>query len=81
MSKFQFPEAIKSRPRYGTLEPRVGAAHLMIADAHGAEALIELAAADATLMPRAHVIYFPKGEAFADQLRALKPAPLYVGPS
>ena len=31
MSKFQFPESIKSRPVYGPLEPRPGKAHLMLA--------------------------------------------------
>ena len=37
MSKFQFPESIKSRPVYGTLKARPGKYHLMIADAEGAE--------------------------------------------
>ena len=83
MSKFQFPESIKSRPVYGTLEPRAGKAHLMIADAEGAEAILEVAAKDAGVMARAHVIYIPKhtGATYVDQLRAAGPAQLYVGPS
>ena len=81
MSKFQFPESITSRPVYGTLEPRLGKAHLMIADAEGAEAILDLAAQDAGLMAQAHIIYIPKGTDFADKLRALKPAQFYEGPS
>lgn len=81
MSKFQFPESITSRPVYGTLEPRLGKAHLMIADAEGAEAILDLAAQDAGLMAKAHIIYIPKGTDFADKLRALKPAQFYEGPS
>ena len=81
MSKFQFPESIKSRPVYGTLEPRQGKAHLMIADAEGGEAILDLAAQDAGLMARAHVIFIPKGTGFGDQIRALTPAQYYEGPS
>jgi len=83
MSTFQFPESIRSRPVYGTLEPRPGKAHLMIADAEGAEALIELFSADADLARRAHIIYIPKGtgETWVEKLRALDPAQLHVSPS
>lgn len=79
MSKFTFPESIKSRPVYGTLEPRDGSAHLMVADAHGAEAILEVATPQ--MMERAHIIYIPKGEGFEDALRALNPASFYSGPS
>ncbi len=81
MSKFQFPESIKSRPVYGTLEPRPGKAHLFVADAEGAEAIIEVAARDAGLMAKAHIIYIPKGADFADKLHALNPAQFYEGPT
>jgi predicted RNA-binding Zn-ribbon protein involved in translation (DUF1610 family) len=83
MSKFQFPESIHSRPVYGTLAPRPGKAHLMIADAEGAEALIELADQDADLIRGAHIIYIPKntGDTYVEKLRAFGPAQLYVGPS
>ncbi|PWL35792.1 MAG: hypothetical protein DCO97_07575, partial [Marivita sp. XM-24bin2] len=81
MSKFQFPESIASRPVYGTLEPRPGKAHLMIADAEGAEAILELALQDSALMAKTHIIYIPKGTEFSDKLRALKPAQFYEGPS
>lgn len=81
MSKFQFPESIKSRPVYGTLEPRPGKAHLMIADAEGAEAILELAAQDPALMAKTHIIYVPRGTGFGNDLRALNPAQYYEGPS
>ncbi len=83
MSKFQFPESITSRPVYGTLAPRPGKAHLMIADAEGAEALLDLAAQDAGLMAKAHILYIPKGtgETYVEKLRAAGPAQLYIGPS
>ena len=81
MSRFEFPESIRSRPVYGTLEPRPGKAHLMIADAEGAEALLDLAARDAGLMAGAHIIYIPKHADLAGALRALSPAQMYVGPS
>lgn len=83
MSKFQFPPSITSRPTYGTLEPRPGKAHLMIADAEGAEALMDLAAQDPGLMALSHIIYIPKttGETYVEKLRALGPAQFYVGPS
>lgn len=83
MSKFQFPESIKSRPVYGTLAPRPGKAHLMIADAEGAEAILELAGQHPDLMAKSHVIYIPKdtGETYTSKLKALKPAQYYEGPS
>ncbi|AZV80989.1 hypothetical protein EBB79_24070 (plasmid) [Parasedimentitalea marina] len=83
MTKFQFPESIRSRPIYGTLEPRPGKVHLMIADAEGAEALIDVAQAKPDLMAGANIMYFPKGsgDTFVTQLQALGPAQLYVGPS
>jgi predicted RNA-binding Zn-ribbon protein involved in translation (DUF1610 family) len=79
MSKFSFPPSIKSRPVWGRLEPRTGAAHLFIADAHGAEAILDVATA--SIMATSHIIYIPKGEGFADKLRALNPAQFYEGPS
>lgn len=79
MSKFEFPPSIKSRPVYGTLEPRPGKHHLMIADAEGAEAILDVATPD--LMAGTHIIYIPRGADYADQLRALKPAQFYEGPS
>jgi predicted RNA-binding Zn-ribbon protein involved in translation (DUF1610 family) len=83
MSKFQFPESIPSRPVYGTLEPRPGKAHLMIADAEGAEALLDLASVDADLVRAAHIIYIPKktGDTYVEKLRALGPSQLHLSPT
>jgi hypothetical protein len=83
MPKFQFPESILTRPVYGTLQERPGKTHLMIADAEGAEALLDLAGASPGLTSKAHVIYIPKstGAQFAARLEALSPAQFYAGPS
>lgn len=79
MSKFAFPPSILSRPVYGTLEVRPGGAHLFIADARGAEAILDVATPE--LMARSHIIYIPRGEDFSDKLRALGAAQFYEGPS
>lgn len=83
MSKFNFPEAIKSRPTYGTLEARAGKAHLFVADAEGAEAILDLAKANDGLMAKSHVIYIAKdtGDKYTSQLEKLGINQLYVGPS
>lgn len=81
MSKFQFPESIQSRPTYGTLTPRPGKYHLMIADAEGAQAVLDLAQQDPELMAKSHVIYISKGSELGDSLQKLKPAQYYEGPS
>lgn len=79
MSKFEFPPSIRSRPIYGTLEPRSGPAHLLIADAEGADAILNVATPD--MMRAAHIIYVSKGADYGERLRALKPAQFYEGPS
>ena len=83
MSKFNFPKSIATRPIYGTLEARSGKAHLMVADALGAEAILDLAGTDSELMAKSHIIYIPKdtGDTYTTQLEALGAAQLYVGPS
>ena len=79
MSKFDFPTSIRSRPVYGTFEARTGSSHLMIADAEGAEAILDVATPE--MMAKAHIIYIPRSTDFADKLRALNPAQFYEGPS
>ena len=83
MSKFVFPPSISSRPTYGTLASRPAAAHLFVADAEGAEAMVDLARADAELFGRAEIIYLPEKTAtqYIAQLEALNPAGLFVGSS
>jgi predicted RNA-binding Zn-ribbon protein involved in translation (DUF1610 family) len=79
MSKFEFPASIKSCPAYGTLETRPGKHHLMIADAQGAQAIMDVATPE--LMAKTHIIYIPRGTNFMDDLRNLAPAQFYEGPS
>lgn len=79
MSKFEFPTSIRSRPIYSTLEPRNGPAHLLIADAEGAEAILDVATPE--MMQAAHIIYVRRGAEYGDKLRALMPAQYYEGPS
>ena len=84
MSAAAIIPTIPSRPTYGALEPRAGKAHLMIADAEGAEAILDLAAkAPADLMAKAHVFYFPKttGATYLPRLQALNPAQFHEGAS
>ncbi len=83
MSRFEFPKSMRSRPVYGILESRPGQTHLMVADAEGAEALLDLGKADLAMMAKAHVIYIPKdtGTTYSDQLAALNPAILRITPT
>lgn len=86
MSKTEFPPSIRSRPVYGTLEPRPGRQHLVVADGEGAEAVMDMlaAAADrAGLLAAMHIIYTP-GPNGTDQslaLAALGAAQFYRAPS
>ena len=84
MSATQFPAAIPSRPVYGVLEYRPGKAHLMIADAEGGQALLDMVAvAPAGMMATAHIIYISKntGAAYVAKFEALNPAQFYQGSS
>lgn len=84
MTKTKFPPSILSRPVYGELEIRPGKVHLMVADAEGAEAILELAAsAPQGFWEKAHIIYLPKktGETYTAKLKALGAGSFYVGPS
>ncbi|WP_448953986.1 dimethylamine monooxygenase subunit DmmA family protein [Labrys neptuniae] len=77
---------IKSRPVYGTLAIRPGAKlHLFVADAEGAQAILDAAkTAEAAFLDRAHIIYVPGAAApknFGAVLKALGPDMFYEGPS
>ena len=77
--------SIKSRPVYGTLQPRPGALHLFVADGEGASAILDLAAkASAAFFGKAHIIYIPdsgSSRTVGEALRALHPDSFYEGPS
>lgn len=68
---------MRSRPVYGTLEPRDGSGHLMIADGEGGEAVIDLVAKAGTVAPamlaRSQIVYMPgpNGTDLSDRLAAL----------
>lgn len=73
-----------SRPVYGLLSPQAGSSHLLIADAEGASAILDLARqAPDGFFASAHIIFIPgrTGNRFQDSLKALKPAQYYEGPS
>lgn len=73
MTKTEFPAAIRSRPIYGTLDPRPGAFHLLVADGEGAEALTSLIAAAPASLACAHILYTagPNGTDHWDRIAAL----------
>lgn len=73
---------IKSRPVYGTLSAQPGQDHLFIADAEGAQAILDLAkAVPSGFFASAHIIYIPgpTGASFVGALGALGPAQFYEG--
>jgi hypothetical protein len=75
---------IKSRPVYGRLTPQAGRDHLFIADAEGAAAILELAAAAPEgFFADARIVFIPRetGAGFPDRLRALRPLQYHEGPS
>ena len=80
----QIQPTIKSRPVYGTLTPQPGKDHLFIADAEGAEAILDLAkAAPEGFFDDAEIVFIPRttGDKYLAALQALKPARFYDGPS
>jgi hypothetical protein len=85
-------QTILSRPLYGTLAPQPGTEHLLVADADGALAILDLAkAAPPGFFDAAEIVFIPGpggenggengGESHVAALKALKPARFYEGPS
>ena len=77
-------KSIISRPVYGTLSPQPGREHLFVADAQGAEAILDMATgAPGDFFAGAHIVYIPRDAdlALAERLKALSPAAFYEGPS
>lgn len=81
MTRTTFTPSIISRPVYAGLEPGGATPALMLADAEGAEALIDLAARDASVMEHAHLIFIPAGTDHGPRLAALRPQMYHEGPS
>jgi predicted RNA-binding Zn-ribbon protein involved in translation (DUF1610 family) len=74
MNRTTFPPSIKSRPVYVELEPRIGTAHLVIADGEGAEAVAEMLAKApdrAGMLAATHILYTP-GPTGTDQWAAVQ---------
>lgn len=77
MTKTVFEPTLRSRPVYGELQPRVGLAHLMVADGEGGQALVDLIGRAGTeagaMLAKAHIIYMPgaNGCDMTDAIRAL----------
>ena len=86
MTKTVFPPAIKSRPVYAPLEPRPGAAHLVVADGEGAAAVVDMlgkANDRSEILSATHVIYAPgpNGTDLSGDLQALGAAQFYRAPT
>ena len=86
MSEFQFPSSIKSRPVYGKFEARSGKYCLMIADAEGAEAILDLVQKSDNsqeMMANTRMIYIPKHteKTYVEKLKALGAHRFYEGDS
>ena len=78
-----FPPAIKSRPVYGTLTPRPGSLHLVVADGEGAEAVCALLAAAPAMRATTHILYAPgpTGTDLWPQLQSLHAAQAFRAPT
>jgi predicted RNA-binding Zn-ribbon protein involved in translation (DUF1610 family) len=84
MSTSKFEPSIISRPVYGKLSAQTASHNLLIADAQGAEAIIEMAEhAPKSFFEQAHIIYIQKGtaDAYLSQLESLGANQLYIGPT
>jgi dimethylamine monooxygenase subunit C len=78
--------SIKSRPVYAALVPRPGAAHLIIADGEGAEAVTDMLAKAndrSAILAQAHVMYCPgpTGVDLSALLEALGPLQFFRAPT
>ena len=71
--------SIVSRPVYGRLKPVVAPAHLLVADADGGDALVELArSALAGFLQCAHICYLPSLIDRSREIELLDAAGLYI---
>jgi DNA-directed RNA polymerase subunit RPC12/RpoP len=77
---------MKSRPRYGVLEPRAGAFHLIVADGEGADAvtrMLEKSTDAGGLLAAAHVMYCPgpNGTDLTERLQTLGARQFFRAPT
>jgi predicted RNA-binding Zn-ribbon protein involved in translation (DUF1610 family) len=67
----KFTPSIVTRPVYPGLASQGAAPTLMVADAEGAEALLDLVDRDAAVLDAAHLVYIPAGAPHGARLAAL----------
>jgi predicted RNA-binding Zn-ribbon protein involved in translation (DUF1610 family) len=75
MSETIFKPSITSRPIYGQLTPEIGGDHLLVFDAQGVKAVLDLSTKVGNdFFSNAHIIYIPKesGEAHLAELKVLR---------
>lgn len=81
MPATKFSPSIASRPVYPGLVSRGDAQTLMVADAEGAMALVELVERDPAVLAAAHIVYVPEGAPHGARLAALGPRIYHEAPS
>ncbi len=77
-------KSIISRPMYGRLSAGNSTHHLFVADAEGAQAILDMQVPNASeFYSRAHIIYIPRdsGNRYLSSLQALNAKQFYTGPS
>lgn len=77
-------KSIISRPVYDRLSANNAAHHLFVADAEGAQAILDMQVPNALeFFSNAHIIYIPRdsGSKYISKLQALKARQFYQGPS
>ena len=79
---------MRSRPRYGTLVPKQGSSHFIVADGEGGEAVAALLNAAPDMKANTHIVYIPgaNGTDLTAMLaglgaRVFHPAPSYASAS
>jgi predicted RNA-binding Zn-ribbon protein involved in translation (DUF1610 family) len=81
MPRTQFSSAIATRPVYPGLTSQGATPAILLADGAGAEAILDLAAQDRSVMDRAHLMFIPAGTDFGPRLAALNPRMYREAPS
>lgn len=76
-----FTPTITSRPVYPGLVSQGAVPAIMLAEAEGGQAILDLAARDASVMDWAHLIFIPGGTGLGPQLAALRPKLYHEAPS
>ena len=81
MTQVTFSPSIKTRPVYASLQSQGDASAILLCEGDGALAILDLAARDASVLGRAHLIHIPAGTAHGPRLRALGAGMYHEAPS